>query len=730
MGSERPCTDGEYAITLSPERQLRVLARIWGRDREGYVFLPWIAGTARTREARRKAYHEGPAYEWPADEAKILAHLSAHTNDDVYFSVSLFTDKRRVENQAEPERCLWADLDPVDPRGLEHSIRPTIAWESSPGRYQAIWLLDRPLVGASWPGKENQRLTMALGADPSGFDTTQLLRVPGRLNHKPDHREDNEGDPVPGKLLWMDGPYYTADDFDDLPEITLHDASGDDLLDEELLSHVDRHEVWARVRLKVSPRVRELMSIRDPSVAETTDRSDALWQICRDLADAGCSLAEIVAITRASVWNKYEGRNDELRRLKAEAGKAIAAGRDLQPTLEDVAMAKPAPDRLGTLAQQPHPRPAWLVRNIWSETSCGFISGAPKSYKSWTGMDLAVSIASGRRFLGEWMVPTPGPVLYVQEEDSLTTVLSRFEKVLEGRAPDLHWHGRMSVGIGSEAGGVYWEPPAGELPLDVYVRKGFTSSDPAWQGWMAERLSEGSLNADGSRTPYRMVFIDTMGTTAGDVDTDRAAEVMEKILRPLKQMSGAYGVAIALVHHNKKAESGSRAGAQMLGSVALHAWVEDALYVREKQPCVLEGRPGYKVLIERESKSAQDLRFAVEVPQMIEQGDDADRKWRPAVTRWQDDDEVTQERPAAAAKRGTSTSGGARATTPQRAPGGTKIANAVKHSGPRGASVESLVAVLQVSRSSVNQQLQRAMDSGMVEKRDDGRYYAIKAGDA
>jgi len=696
---------------------MRVLTRIWGRDREGYVFLPWISGTARTPQARRKAYHEGPAYEWPADEGRILEHLRGHTTDDVYFSVSLFTDRRRVENQAEPERCLWADLDPVDPRTLSHDIRPTIAWESSPGRYQGIWLLDRPLVGASWPGKENQRLSLALGADPSGWDTTQLLRVPGRKNHKPDHRDAGDGEPVEGQLLWMDGPYYTADDFDDLPEIRLIGET-DDLLDDELLSSIDRHEVWARVRLKVSGRVRELMAVRDPSVAESTDRSDALWQIERDLADAGCTLAEIVAIVRASVWNKYAGRNDELRRLKAEAAKALSAAKDAEPTLEDVATAKPAPHRLSVLAQQPHPRPRWLVRNVWAEGSCGFVSGAPKSYKSWTGMDLAVSIASGAKFLGEWMVADPGPVLYVQEEDSLTTVLSRFEKVIEGRAPLRHWHGHMEL----DGGQVWWSPPSEDLPLDVYVRKGFTSSDPAWQSWLAEMLAEGSSAGEGeARVPYKMVFIDTMGTTAGDVDTDRAAEVMERILRPLKALSGKYGVAVALVHHNKKAESGSRAGAQMLGSVALHAWVEDALYVREKQPMKgSDGRPGFKVLVERESKSAQDLRFAIEIPQM---DDMTDRRWRPVVVRWGDDDDAQPvkapkglpvEAGGSASGGGTGGGSGSRAGSRAGAIAGVKIANKVKDMGPRGTNMATLRAVHGGTEPSLRKQLDAAVASGFL----------------
>ena len=81
------------------------------------------------------------------------------------------------------EHALWADLDEVDPESIK-DYRPSIAWESSPGRYQALWLAaSGDFQGASWPGNENQQLTYYVGADRSGWDTTQLLRIPGWINH-------------------------------------------------------------------------------------------------------------------------------------------------------------------------------------------------------------------------------------------------------------------------------------------------------------------------------------------------------------------------------------------------------------------------------------------------------------------------------------------------------------------------------------------------------------------
>jgi hypothetical protein len=54
---------------------------------------------------------------------------------------------------------------------------------SSPGREQYWWRLSRPV--APEEGEDlNRRLAYAMGADLSGWDLTQLLRVPGTRNRK------------------------------------------------------------------------------------------------------------------------------------------------------------------------------------------------------------------------------------------------------------------------------------------------------------------------------------------------------------------------------------------------------------------------------------------------------------------------------------------------------------------------------------------------------------------
>lgn len=691
---------------MDDRSQLNVLSRIWGRDRDGYVFLPWISGKAKDANERRKSYNEGPAFKWPEDTPRILEHLERHHEDDLYFTPCLFTFDRRIEQQAEPERALWADLDAVDPESIPDAYRPTIAWQTSPGRYQAVWLLNKPLVGASWAGKENQQLTYLVGADRGGWDTTQLLRVPGRGNFKPDYRTDGK---VPyGRMVWRDGPIYTAEDFCDLPVVNGHTADTE-LLDEELLAGIDRHEVWARVRLKVSNRVREFMAIKrsadvdDIAEDQPEGRSGVLWQIERDLADAGCSLAEIVAVVRPSPWNKFAGRQDELKCLKNEAAKAIEQASDTE-SLEDAATAKPSEILwIYDVAARGVKRPSWLIRDIWTVSGCGFIAGAPKSYKSFFALDMAVALSTGGTFLDQW--PVMGrerPVLYIQEEDGAPRVIDRLGRIIESKAPSLHWHGQMR----REPRGVVWYPPAtDQLPLAVHVRSGFVASDPAWQSWLDEIMAKGAFEA---------VIIDTFSTTAGDVDTDKAIETVPLILKPLKQLSDKHNAAVVIVHHNRKDQvsAAGRAGAKMLGSIQLHAWVEDALYVgsRERTP------GGYNLKVERESKNTDDLLFNVRVPKMHD-GDDAGADavmWAP---------EVSVGAPE------TPTNGGGGDTRRGARTAGGRVATQVKAMGGGGKTwvpTNRIIEVMGVPRASVLKQLTSAVDNGLLEGSPDEGYRSVE----
>ena len=677
----------ETITKADAEKALRIISKAWGRRQSGYVFFPWIDRDVQLRTGKRRGgFNEGQAFMWPRDRTAIVKHMLQHTHHDLYWTTSLYEYPMRREDVAMDEHALWADLDAVDPSTLD-DYPPTIAWESSPGRYQCLWVAaSGDFQGASWPGNENQRMTYMIGADASGWDTVQLLRIPGWENHKVEYRRE-DGTYPKGQILWDDGPQYHPGDFAELPAISVGNTELTDALSADI-DGVDRLEVIARIRLKMTRRGRDMLTARETS----GDLSSQLWYLIRCLADVGCTVAEIVAVVRETVWNKFRDRHDEMRRLITEASKAIAQRSDektsaLEREEEEEQVERPAPQRLGFLLKNIK-RPRYLIDKVLTEGACGFIAGEPKCYKSWVGLDMALSIATGAPFLGQFRVENPGPVLYIQEEDPAPTLKSRSAKIWVGKSTDkievIHTPGEASA---------YWLPPEEDESFDpqvnAYIQQGLIISNEAWQLWLDETLAAGM---DGE--PYRLVIIDTLMMTAGDVDENRAQEMTTKVFKPLKVLSRKHNTAIQVIHHLGKADR-SRPGQRMLGSVANHAWGEDSIYL---------SRAGVRdVRMDLESKASPGGVFRItEIDNM---------GWTPQVGPWRKD-EADEPAPSGGSSRGPR--GRSRSNSSSRKP--DPLLKALREAGAIGLTTAQLADIGQINRSTAHKRMTRMLESGQVDR--------------
>lgn len=689
---------------MNLSRTLNIIAKAWGKQ-TGYCFFPHIDRKAQVETGLRNAgYHEGPnrdrkdkrgpSFRWPNDREEIKRYLQENLDrgHDVYWCPSLFEFPTRRSDVAMDEHALWADLDEVDPREIR-DYPPTIAWESSPGRFQALWLAsDGDFQGASWPGNENQRLTYLLGADPSGWDTTQLLRLPGWPNFKPERIEANGGRPPRGKLLWSAGQEYTIDDFHSLPEV--RGAVSSELTEalEAEVEGIDRLKVLARLKIKLNHTARDILNAKEVS----GDRSGQMWYLMRCLADAGATTTEIVAVMRPLVWNKFAGRADEMKRLIAEASKAVASRSEevVHELEEESDWTKP--ERLGTLLRNIK-RPVWLVEGVLTEGACGFIAGEPKTWKSWMGFDLALSVSTGADFLGQFPVRNPGPVLYIQEEDPPPVLKTRGAKIWSGKTID-----KFEL---ANDGGIYWLPPTVEEEFDpdinAMVQGGVVVSDELWQLRLDEVLEKGMGDER-----YRLMVIDTLMMTAGDVDENRAQEMTTKIFRPLKVLARKHNVALQVVHHLSKSDK-QRSGQRMLGSVANHAWGEDSLYLLHS------GRRGV-VKMEFESKVAPGMTYKVS-------NLDNDR-WDPQVETWRKDDDQNMNS-TQGGQHPTGERRGARKSTPRKRQGSDGDAGKLSAAGEalaRLSGVQTTKAIAEESGLSYQQAYRQLTRDARVNKNGNG----------
>lgn len=548
----------------------------WG-EQEGYVCIS-------ERDTRKKkgsrGYWVDTIYSWPADRNKIEQVLdrAQQSPKDVYWAPAVFSAPTRSRDSLLKSSMLWADLDEIDPDAIPKHLKPTAMWESSPGRFAALWQLTKP-VKVDRQQELNQRLTYALGADRGGWDAAQVLRTPDTPNHKyPDKPRV--------QLLYQNGHVLNPSSLaQDLPKI--EDMAGVTASNEEELPDA----FLALKGVKLSSKVKQLLKARQT----TGDRSERLWELECLLAEQGMTAEAIAAVVQQTVWNKFNGRHDEVRRLLTEARKAVEhAGVSPQPEVSPILEVLEDDEPSGPLRwdefDKQHEAIRWLVDEVWGESEVGFISGVPKSYKSWLALDLAVSVATGGKFLDQFQCKKHN-VLLIQEEDPKPVLQDRLVKI--GAGKELIWVKQT---------GPHHIQYRYELPDELHIisNQGF-QIDEEW----LEQLETWIVEKD-----IRLVILDPLMMIAGaGFDEFKAFEFMSKVLKPLKRLRAKTGAAICIVHHHTKgsAEGGARA---MYGSVALWAWEEAALH--------LDATGVGKVTAERFSKHAMLGPLLVEIGEIKE----------------------------------------------------------------------------------------------------------------
>jgi RecA-family ATPase len=189
----------------------------------------------------------------------------------------------------------------------------------------------------------------------------------------------------------------------------------------------------------------------------------------------------------------------------------------------------------------------WLVEELWGASSVGVIGGAPKCAKTWLGLDMALSVATGTACLGRYKVPEPGPVLVYLAEDALPVVRERIGGMARHRGLDL-------------AGVEVHVITAPVLRLD---------RDPD-----RTRLWETAR-----RLRPQLLLLDPLVRLHG-IDENHAGEVAE-LLAYFRSLQRQLELSVLLVHHTRKnAAGGAAAGQGLRGSSDIHAFGDSNLYLR------------------------------------------------------------------------------------------------------------------------------------------------------
>ncbi|MGD7705491.1 AAA family ATPase [Microlunatus sp. Y2014] len=183
----------------------------------------------------------------------------------------------------------------------------------------------------------------------------------------------------------------------------------------------DRDTVMARLSAELRSKIN--------SRSAGQDRSKGLRHIELSMAEAGATVAEIVAVLEPTPWNKFSDRDKLIKDVQRAWGEVKERGSEPHKGTRP-----PASDLLAglksgiALAGQRFDPLRWQVPSLLPE-GAGLFIGAPKLGKSWVSFDLALAVANGTTALGCLDVDGARPVLLLALEDGERRMQDRARKM-------------------------------------------------------------------------------------------------------------------------------------------------------------------------------------------------------------------------------------------------------------------------------------------------------------
>lgn len=538
------------------------LEEVWKKQcRTGdYVFL------SSNNPKKEKSWKDHP-FKYERDmKSKLEKFFRKYPTEthDLYFCVLPFADTKRDKTKVKRTKFLWQDLDFADPYKFPDELKPTHFWESSPGRYHGLWELSNKVHSNRITEVEslNRDLAYKLDADHGGWDLGQVLRIPGTLNHK--YPEKPEVKQKKSKI----SPY----EFIDLRDRVPHQPKP--LSEEKMvpLEEGDARMILAKWKAKMP---RDLLTLLLQKKVPVGERSEKIWFISSSLYEMGLNPSEIFTLVKNSAWNKYRGRDDENVRLQTELEKITTkAVEQVEISIKDGSVAEGSEyeydgmslkvesyqDVMGSLSAQP----GWLVEGFWARRSHGIVAGEPKTFKSTYVMDLAISVASGKPFLGKYPVLEKGPVIYVQNENADWIIKDRMQKIINHR----ELIGKVVQHKNGKKLNVTFPQ---DLPLYFINQQNYMLNDPIHQ-----EILEGLIE---EVKPVLIIFDPLYLMFDGDLNS---AKDLGPVLSYLLNLKNKYRTGVIAIHHYNKSQVNVRGGQKMLGSAILHGFTESSWFLRRK----------------------------------------------------------------------------------------------------------------------------------------------------
>jgi hypothetical protein len=199
----------------------------------------------------------------------------------------------------------------------------------------------------------------------------------------------------------------------------------------------------------------------------------------------------------------------------------------------------------------------WIVKEWLPAKTIAFVISPPGTYKTWTVLDLAISVATGTKFLGKYEVNAQetGPVILVQQEDYHGQTVQRLSVIMHER------YSTMREGaIGGDSNEFKVQLPPNPQ-IKVHTERRLRFEDKKAMREFAEAVEA---------VRPKLVILDPL-YSAGSTD-DYMAKTAEHMFI-FKDLRDRFGTSFLVCHHTKKSGDAT-ARDRVWGSQFLNAFLE------------------------------------------------------------------------------------------------------------------------------------------------------------
>lgn len=463
---------------------------------------------------------------------------------DLYLSFTPTGGKERKKTNAQDTYIIAQDIDGAP---IPTDLPPSYYWETSPNKYQGVWVLDNKVN----PQEHEilcRKLVKKYGFDPCGVDIVHLYRIPSTVNHK--YATDFKVSGLQGE-----GTVYRKRDFmKHLEDVDISSRA------------VVEHEDIEYLNLDLDAVLEEYNAFKEFTHELAVDRSEWAWKLEQKMIMNGASKEEVKFVLLNAPDGKAKFTEET---VNAEVNRAFAKSESLvEESEEEVELVTELTSKMSIEEQggksiktvskkgkkrknkfnivrvdeiEPFdPTDFWLIEDFWENGSVGVIGAPSKSFKSTFALNLACAVATGKPFDGRKV--KQGAVLIIQGENNLSMEQHKIYAVTGCDTP----------------------PP-------IYFVDDNITMEQVYR-----------LENDIRELGVKLLILDPMYLLFGSGDINRHQDIVER-LEMLTRLSKNTGCAVMLIHHSRKLERGAKiTTSDMYGSAFIEGWYESMILLQRK----------------------------------------------------------------------------------------------------------------------------------------------------